>query len=322
MNADLPVQLPADVTNQLRSAFTQPAFTPATEFTPTENLFTPIVRFHPVELRVLQDQLAKRTPYIFEKSYARGVAAYQEDFAATGEKVDFVQVLEGRVAQASGPIRVLDIGAASALFLHQLKAHFGKAIETHAFCLDPHPHFPVDHYHVGCAEYLPKFMVGMFDLVTSVKCLSSSNLPHKTLQAISGVLKLGGTAYLTDIHPLGVNDNELQGLPLLRLLSDYIEPATLSVMQENWTASRNLALQKLGTKFPRDSTFNDWMEGYLKSSVGGFPLRWAREYYLARQIAEFNASPNWKVSSQPCDYLHINPRTLVLKNLSESTCLV
>lgn len=133
--------------------------------------------------------------YIGE-SYALG---YTSRGLRDYKKVHGIDVLKlaEEMQQAKGkPIRVLDVGSATAKMLSELKGAMGNKVETHALSLEDEPREKVDCYHMLSAEYLPKAFRRRFDLILSYRALEYGIFPQIGLRNIAESLAQGGKAFV------------------------------------------------------------------------------------------------------------------------------
>ena len=108
--------------------------------------------------------------------------------------IDALKITREVAAKKAGVIRVLDVGAATAKMLAELRRKIRGRIETHALSPQDEPREPVDFFHLLTAEYLPEEFRRKFDVIFSHRALEYSLLPHVAIRNISEALAPGGKA--------------------------------------------------------------------------------------------------------------------------------
>jgi hypothetical protein len=95
-------------------------------------------------------------------------------------------------AKNNGKIKALDVGAADARILFNLKHRLGDKIETHALSIYEEPRAPVDAEHVISAEFMPAQFKELFNLEISHRTLQYVTLPHLALRNMAHSLARNG----------------------------------------------------------------------------------------------------------------------------------
>jgi len=94
------------------------------------------------------------------------------------------------------PCEFLDLGAAECQLAHSVKENYGSGVRVNASCINEHPHYPVDEFHVMVGEYMPKRFGGKLDAVFCNDAMEFAPLPHLLAENVAKSLAPGGEAAL------------------------------------------------------------------------------------------------------------------------------